>query len=1131
MEQFFNDLITFSYEWAEALVNGLWLGLILTGLIVLVLKFDRRPDGATGYTIWWSTFITIALLPLLFSISDVKLLPSSGQHVSTTTAQASPSAKHAIGTNRSTDISSEQNRTVLQVRGIEIPTATSPVLQSNKHSDLSASTSQVMPIKTDSQTSLGSLFTQLLPAGVFLLWVLISGWLLVRISLAAVRVKKIKQLAQPLEMKYYPCLTNIINAPDHKRQVRVATSDLVDIPMAAGLGAPMVLLPADLIEDISPRDLKSILLHEMAHLQRWDDWTKLAQKLVEAVLFFHPAVIWIGRQLDIQRELACDDVVVEATGQPKDYARCLTRLAQASSPTPTSLMPGALSGREQIFHRIARLVNPGNKSRMPRKKVIGMVSALILTIILSLQVVPVVAFPTATVSLQQLTLAVQLWTADSDEEGEKNDKKQSVESVATEEDSDDDNEDGNIRSYRVNRKSGVSSGYYYQTGEQVTQNDRLFGKASRDYQWQLIKQRAAQARQSAEVYKQKARSLKGRSRTQSKAMEEFYRALERSDSRSKSGSDVWVTPEVKIAPLAPVLTKNGYSYGWSVPDAPAPKVSYYDTDGSGFVYLSELPDLPDLPELPDLPSLPALPALPDMPYAPMVYSYNNGLLNGLFGFGRSGTTVSNDGGRTSVVWNKGRTKIAVESEGEIELTDDGRGIKSISKRGYVSIYHKRGSWKRELEIEAGSGGEFKYYSEVDGDEAEFDAEGQEWLVDILVEVFRKTGLAAEQRVAIILKNNGVDGVLNETEEIESDWVTRLYLQELIATADISDSEHKRILDQIDREIDSDYEKAELLIYLADEVDDSDKLLTDYLSVLKSLDSDYETRRVLSSIGVSRNADKATVKAVLDLAGQMDSDYEKAELLIEFSRHCRNDAELTAAYTRACRRIDSDYEIRRVLQALGDGTKMDQASLAEVIRMAEMMDSDYEKAELLIEFSDQYRDNPELTMQLLSAASTLDSDYETRRVLEAFEIDCRREPALAEKLLQIASRMRSDYEQAELLIQWAECARTSETALDNYLEAIDRLDSDYERRRVIDELIEAGEVDDKLARELLRATAEISSDYEKAQILNELLDVCNESEELQNEFEEVLESISSDYERDRLYRKLYKRSRQNRGSGK
>jgi hypothetical protein len=95
------------------------------------------------------------------------------------------------------------------------------------------------------------------------------------------------------------------------------------------------------------------MLHELAHIRRWDDWTKLAQRLAEAVFFFHPAVLWIARQMNLEREIACDAVVISVTSQHRSYATCLTRLAELrTTPKHVSLVTGVLSSRGQLSKRI-----------------------------------------------------------------------------------------------------------------------------------------------------------------------------------------------------------------------------------------------------------------------------------------------------------------------------------------------------------------------------------------------------------------------------------------------------------------------------------------------------------------------------------------------------------------------------------------------------------------------------------------------------------------------------------------------------------------------------------------------------------------------------------------------------------
>jgi beta-lactamase regulating signal transducer with metallopeptidase domain len=112
------------------------------------------------------------------------------------------------------------------------------------------------------------------------------------------------------------------------RRVEICASDELRVPTAIGFVKPAVVFPAWALRELSADELNTILLHELAHLRRWDDWTNLAQKILRALFFFHPAVWWVERRLSLEREMACDDMVLAQTSNPRAYAQCLVSLAE-----------------------------------------------------------------------------------------------------------------------------------------------------------------------------------------------------------------------------------------------------------------------------------------------------------------------------------------------------------------------------------------------------------------------------------------------------------------------------------------------------------------------------------------------------------------------------------------------------------------------------------------------------------------------------------------------------------------------------------------------------------------------------------------------------------------------------------
>jgi hypothetical protein len=142
------------------------------------------------------------------------------------------------------------------------------------------------------------------------------------------------------------------------RSAALCVSDRVGVPTAIGFVKPAVVIPRWLLQELSAAELKQVVLHELAHLRRGDDWTNLAQQIVKALLFFHPAVWWIEKQVSLEREIACDDAVLAETANPRAYAQCLTHLAEKSFVRRSLALAQAALGRiRQTSLRVAQILD------------------------------------------------------------------------------------------------------------------------------------------------------------------------------------------------------------------------------------------------------------------------------------------------------------------------------------------------------------------------------------------------------------------------------------------------------------------------------------------------------------------------------------------------------------------------------------------------------------------------------------------------------------------------------------------------------------------------------------------------------------------------------------------------------
>jgi len=198
----------------------------------------------------------------------------------------------------------------------------------------------------------------------FVLWLLIAGWLVLRILRGLWHVRHLRRDCVAIDPPTLdPVLQETLRHYGTGRQVTVCTSENMRVPTAIGLLNPAVVFPCWVIRELSSTEVNQILLHELAHLRRWDDWTNLAQQVVKALLFFHPAVWWIEKQVSLEREMACDDAVLAETSCPRAYAECLACLAEKSFLQRSALLAQAALGRmRQTSLRVARILDRSRSS-------------------------------------------------------------------------------------------------------------------------------------------------------------------------------------------------------------------------------------------------------------------------------------------------------------------------------------------------------------------------------------------------------------------------------------------------------------------------------------------------------------------------------------------------------------------------------------------------------------------------------------------------------------------------------------------------------------------------------------------------------------------------------------------------
>ena len=153
----------------------------------------------------------------------------------------------------------------------------------------------------------------------------------------------------------------------------LAYSRRVTVPVVVGVIRPMILLPMNLATGLSSEQIEMILSHELAHVRRHDPLINVIQRLIEVLLFFHPALWYVSRQVRLEREHCCDDLVLGTGTEPEAYASSLVEAAtqglrrQWRQPTEAAACR-ATGSRSQLKHRVLRLLGhaPAEQTRLGR---------------------------------------------------------------------------------------------------------------------------------------------------------------------------------------------------------------------------------------------------------------------------------------------------------------------------------------------------------------------------------------------------------------------------------------------------------------------------------------------------------------------------------------------------------------------------------------------------------------------------------------------------------------------------------------------------------------------------------------------------------------------------------------------
>lgn len=347
---------------SQTLVFGhLWQSVAIAAVLAVALIIGKRMRGATRYGLGAAALLASLALPLAAFIPGEMIVAGLLKQLNAPVSlDAAPATTH-LATLPISDIAARATPAK--------PAAPMTPVNYNE-SSLGYASGALAPAAAPAapvgavKTAAPSLFT--LPQipmpdiglPLLIVWLAVAAVLIGRTIRDLMAVERLVGRAQPADLPK--------NLQTRMKGVRVLISSEAPGPMAAGLLHPAIVLPENLA--LASPGIAALLEHEHAHIRRRDMLAALGQRLVLALLWWSPALYWISRRMDEEREVACDEAAVDRTGDARAFARSLTTQAENQLwERAPRLAVGAIGPRSQFSRRIRRLIDIAKTGGSPAK--------------------------------------------------------------------------------------------------------------------------------------------------------------------------------------------------------------------------------------------------------------------------------------------------------------------------------------------------------------------------------------------------------------------------------------------------------------------------------------------------------------------------------------------------------------------------------------------------------------------------------------------------------------------------------------------------------------------------------------------------------------------------------------------
>ena len=221
------------------------------------------------------------------------------------------------------------------------------------------------------------------PTILMAVWAVVAAMLVLRLAIQQVMLRRLLGRCEPVsDDAWTTAVAEACTRLDVKRRVRLVKTATALTPATAGAWWPIVIVPGQAAGWTASRR-RSVLLHEVAHIKRWDVLAQTFSAAACALHWFNP-LAWYGlAQMRNLRELACDDLVLTCGQSPEDYAETLLDVARSLRPARYAAAVGMARGTN-VEHRIVAILDAA-RHRMPlSRRAALMLGSLALTLAVGL---------------------------------------------------------------------------------------------------------------------------------------------------------------------------------------------------------------------------------------------------------------------------------------------------------------------------------------------------------------------------------------------------------------------------------------------------------------------------------------------------------------------------------------------------------------------------------------------------------------------------------------------------------------------------------------------------------------------------------------------------------------------------